>query len=59
MLANVDVVDYGEDFTDAAVGAGFVETTYQVVKVFEAHRGVGSKEEEENDKPPKLQMMRF
>lgn len=38
ILANVDgLVDYGEDFTDAAVGAGVVETTYQVGKGMLAH----------------------
>ncbi|RVT85402.1 DUF3306 domain-containing protein [Rhodobacteraceae bacterium CCMM004] len=32
-LANLDgMVDYGEDFTDAGLGAGVVETTYQVGK---------------------------
>ena len=38
ILANVDgLLDYGEDFTDAAVGAGVVETTYQVGKGMLAH----------------------
>ncbi len=38
VLANVDgLVDYGQDFTDAGVGAGVVETTYQVGKGMLAH----------------------
>ena len=55
LLANVDgLVDYGEDFTDAAVGAGFVETTYQVGKGMLKHiEELARKEQEkQNDKPP-------
>ena len=38
ILANVDgLLDYGEDFTDASLGAGVVETTYQVGKGMLAH----------------------
>ena len=57
LLANVDgLVDYGEDFTDAAVGAGFVETTYQVGKGMLKHiEELARKEEEkQNDKPPEV-----
>ena len=57
LLANVDgLVDYGEDFTDAAVGAGFVETTYQVGKRMLKHiEELARKEEEkQNDKPPEV-----
>ena len=53
LLANVDgLVDYGEDFTDAAVGAGFVETTYQVGKGMLKHiEELARKEQEkQNDK---------
>ena len=57
LLANVDgLVDYGEDFTDAAVGAGFVETTYQVGKGMLKHiEELARKEQEkQNDKPPEV-----
>ena len=57
LLANVDgLVDYGEDFTDAAVGAGFVETTYQVGKGMLKHiEELALKEQEkQNDKPPEV-----
>ena len=57
LLANVDgLVDYGEDFTDAAVGAGFVETTYQVGKGMLKHiEELARKEEEkQNDKSPEV-----
>jgi hypothetical protein len=57
LLANVDgLVDYGEDFTDAAVGAGFVETTYQVGKGMLKHiEELTLKEQEkQNDKPPEV-----
>lgn len=53
LLANVDgLVDYGEDFTDAAVGAGFVETTYQVGKGMLKHieELVRKEQEKQNDK---------
>ena len=53
LLANVDgLVDYGEDFRDAAVGAGFVETTYQVGKGMLKHiEELARKEQEkQNDK---------
>ena len=51
LLANVDgLVDYGEDFTDAAVGAGFVETTYQVGKGMLKHiEELARKEQEKQD----------
>ena len=63
ILANVDgLLDYGEDFTDAAVGAGVVETTYQVGKGMLAHvqemarqaeeaarKALGGDEEEANE----------
>ena len=57
LLANVDgLVDYGEDFTDAAVGAGFVETTYQVGKGMLKHiEELARKEQEkQNDKLPEV-----
>ena len=57
LLANVDgLVDYGEDFTDAAVGAGFVETTYQVGKGMLKHiEELARKEQEkQNDKLSKV-----
>jgi len=57
LLANVDgLVDYGEDFTDAAVGAGFVETTYQVGKGMLKHiEELARKEQEkQNDKLPEF-----
>ena len=57
LLANVDgLVDYGEDFTDAAVGAGFVETTYQVGKGMLKHiEELARKEQEkQNDRLPEV-----
>ena len=57
LLANVDgLVDYGEDFTDAAVGAGFVETTYQVGKGMLKHiEELARKEQEkQNNKLPEV-----
>ena len=62
LLANVDgLVDYGEDFTDAAVGAGFVETTYQVGKGMLKHIEELARKEKKSRmiSLPKLQMMRF
>lgn len=49
VLANVDgLVDYGQDFTDAAVGAGVVETTYQVGKGMLRHlEALAEKEQRE------------
>ena len=58
ILANVDgLVDYGQDFTDAAVGAGAVETTYQVGRGMLEHIEEMARQAEEAERKAKEALM--
>ncbi|MEO0863566.1 MAG: DUF3306 domain-containing protein [Pseudomonadota bacterium] len=53
VLANVDMlVDYGEDFTDAATVLDNLQTTYQVGKGMLKHVEEMARQAEERDNPP-------
>jgi hypothetical protein len=56
VLANVDMlVDYGEDFTDAAMAVENIQTAYQVGKGMLKHVQEMARQAEERENPPPLE----
>ena len=58
VLANVDMlVDYGEDFTDAAMAVENIQTTYQVGKGMLKHVQEMARQAEERENPTKPEVL--